>query len=290
MKSLVMLLALAACAHRTKPVEKTTPNATSTAMPSKSTPGGSNPIEFAAMGTVWRITLESDSKTFSKKALKEKLLNEVVVLERAFSDWTNDSELRRLEIAGLTTLQTPSPLFMSGLRLAQEAYQLTHGTFDITIGAVQWRALSTPVGLGQLRLSGSSFRFQRDPKRLTFGGLIKGAATGRLARILVDAGATAFSIDAGGGNEAHLTAGATEVHFVSQSNSHQEAKQHIFDPQNPRKALRRFAIVRCESPLTARANWFREAGLADALSTALVVDTSLSDLPANCQVKFEQAR
>lgn len=255
--------------------------------------GAISEITFSSMGTVWIIQI-SDRKSINLQSLQRALMEEALLFDRTFSDWMKDSELRKLERSGLTQKQIPSALFMRGLKLAVENYQISEGRFDITVGAVIWKALENPVGLSQLVIEGNAFHFNQDPKRLTFNGFIKGSATGAMAERLRAAGLRNFMINGGGGNYVAMGTRAgenwiseqasfspREMIFVSHSNSQQDATQHVIDPAHPNQKIERQATVICRASAKPQ-SWFREAGIADALSTALLINADLKNLPENC--------
>lgn len=253
------------------------------------------PLEFVGMGTVWKVWIQSPTdRSVSKKILAEDLSQEVQKLDVTFSEWNKKSELRSLEQRGLDKFQSPSREFMTALRWAQDFHRLTDGTFDITVGAVLWKARSAPVGQAQLEIDGQKFRFRTDPQRLSFGGFIKGAAVGRLAQKLRNSGIEVFRVDAGGGNliERHASGDMT---LISRSASHQGKNQHIINPQNPNQKLSQTVVLECvytakdREPASGTApDWAYESAKVDALTKALLIRPELTSLPQNCEVKFRQ--
>jgi hypothetical protein len=180
---------------------------------------------------------------------------------------------------------------MRGLRASEKAFKSTHGIFDITVGAVLWKKATAPVGQRHLVLSGDRFRFERDPLRLTFGGIAKGMAVGELATKLYESGLRDFKIDAGGGNLALAGAFAsasqlgnaepTAVTFVSSSSATNHGEQHLLDPSRSDRKVSGHASLACRGSAGDSANWAELSGLADAYSTALVIEPSL-ELPSAC--------
>ncbi|MBS1983768.1 MAG: FAD:protein FMN transferase [Bdellovibrionales bacterium] len=239
------------------------------------------------MGTVWTLDFVANDRSVDTRTLQDALMREALAVDRTFSEWSEDSELRQLEKAKLTRANIKaSPLFIRGLRLAQDAWNLSDGAFDITVGAVVWKAAAQPVGLGELVWKGDTFSFRKDPLRLTFAGIIKGAAVGELAAKIYKSGVKRFTLSAGGGNVA--VAGPTHIEFISRSQSDQHGEQHVFDPSAPTRKLERSTEVTCTSSYNAPETWFHMSGIADALSTALIVKPQLDKLPQNCQANLKQ--
>jgi thiamine biosynthesis lipoprotein ApbE len=235
-------------------------------------------LRWSAMGTVWSVQTNAEVAPRLREALERECLR----YEATFSDWSQDSELRRLEKGGLSGWHAASPLFLEGLRLAQQAWNETRGAFDISVGAVIWKARSQPVGLKSLRVEAKRFRFSEDPKRLSFGGLAKGMAVGALAHMLARSpGIDAFRIDAGGGNAVRASRARDEFIWISRSASQPGPRAHIIDPTQAGRSLEASAALRCSSRWSESAQAPAFSGLADAWSTALVVDPSLPP-PAHC--------
>lgn len=260
-------------------------------------------VSFFAMGTAWAIYLGPGEDRSARASVRNATLREVALLEKTFSEWAKNSELRKHERAGLTKPQVASTSFLQGLLLAKDAYALTDGIFDITIGGVMLAKLKEPAGYDKLVIQGDKFSFTKDPKRLTFGGLIKGAAVSRVAAVLWRAGFRNFLIDAGGGNLAAAGSYRGESwlaetisdgvvvdtpQWVARSNSKQGHRQHIFDPQAPNRSIERTSVVLCRAS-TDPDLWFREGGLTDAFTKALIIRPDLRNLPQGCESRVSQS-
>ena len=297
----LLALGLVSCARLKKRPEAESAVPPPVATPKPAVRSGVIPITFSSMGTVWTIHIAKRG-SINEALLQQSLMEEALEVDRTFSDWMQDSELRKMERAGLTEQQLPSPLFMRGLLLARDVYKMTDRTFDITVGAVIWKKRENPVGMDKLVIQGKAFRFTEDPKRLTFGGLIKGSATGLMAARLREAGIKNFVIDAGGGNLAALGRSSegpwlpeqdnfesNSLVFVSNSNSYQKNDmQHVINPLEPTQKIDRSIQVVCKASDQTR-KWFREGGIADALSTALLVKPDLKNIPDNCLANMRQS-
>jgi len=230
----------------------------------------------------------------------ESQLNEY---ESVFSDWIEDSELRKHERRGLTQTISPSPLFLEGLRWSEKACLKSQGLFDITIGAVIWKVREKSIGCHKMVLSSTHFHFSEDPQRLSFGGLVKGALVASLAAtIRLELNKHEFMINAGNGN-LFLSKIYAKKYFqtntdllISNSHSHQNGSQHIFDPKmnpskistlNPTKFKRGFQVI-CQVSKRPLHTWREIGAFADAFSTSLVLSPDLDFHLDGCSVKITQ--
>ncbi len=240
---------------------------------------------FLAMGTKWHVSMSGVPAKRDFVLLKDKLVSFALHYEMVFSDWSEESELRRLEKAGLSKTQSPSELFFEGLLLAQEAYGETGGVFDITVGAVQWKALPEAVGLASLQTNTEkkTFRFEKDPRRLTFNGLVKGMALGEMASYLISENVRMFTIDAGGGNLVERLSDGS-LRFVSRSRVYRagtEGERHVWHPRDARYA-RESSEISCRVDDKSRSVLIRWGALNDAFSTARLVSVDWQ-LPPICE-------
>jgi hypothetical protein len=240
---------------------------------------------FLAMGTKWTVAMSGVPSKREFTVIKDKLISFALYYDMTFSGWTEESELRRLEKAGLDKTQSPSELFFEGLRLSQEAFGETGGVFDITVGAIQWRALPAAVGLSVLDidLEKKSFRFRKDPKRLTFDGIAKGMALGEMAAYLIEQGVKGFVIDAGGGNLVERTSSG-ELRFVSRSRvfkAGSDGDRHVWNPADARYVQEKSEIV-CTVEDTTRSRLIYWGALSDAFSTARLLSRDFQ-LPPICE-------
>ncbi len=244
---------------------------------------------FFSMGTRWNFSTTGVSPEKFQN-LKAKLTALALLYEETFSDWSESSELRKLEKSGLGNKQVPSALFWDGLLLAKDAYLLSHEKFDITIGDVQWKLRKFPYGLKHLKVDTKekSFSFSKPVKRLTFGGIAKGMALGDMAEMLLRSGIQEFRIDAGGGNIVEANRNG-ELKFVSKSRifaSGSASEIHIFDPNSKmslRKNLDEQIELHCSGAEFSRGALMRLGALSDALSTALLLDKTIPML-AHCKL------
>lgn|GEM_PF-1217611 len=298
------LTTLGACSHGEMTAVK----------PESDPDASSRRMVWAAMGTVWTLDyLAPPEFPFSATAEVEESVREVVYrYDMVFSDWAEDSELRRIERRGLTRWQEPSGLFLEGLRYAKDAWDATGGAFDITIGAVQWKAARRSVGMDKVRIQGQRFRFVKDPRRLTFGGIAKGMAVGAVAMELLSRGVRDFRIDAGGGNLAlvgfadgksdswpeaqtyklrdgkvwHVSRSSAKAHRDSPDdfdpNGKEVATQHIWDPKDVTRALHARDVVICGA--AAKESQQRAGAFADVYSKAVLIRGTFR-VPKECFVR-----
>jgi hypothetical protein len=268
-KNLSLLLLLVGCSTRLAP----------------QTPAQVQEASFLAMGARWTVAMSGVPTRRDFTVLKDKLASFALHYEMVFSDWSEDSELRRLEKSGLTQTQAPSELFFEGLLLAQEAFGETAGVFDVTVGAIHWKAADTAVGLQTLHtnVQKKTFRFEKDPRRLSFGGLVKGMALGDMASYLIAEGVRGFSINAGGGNLVErLSSG--QLRFVSRSRIYKagtDGDRHIWHPKDARYVQERAEVI-CSVEERSRSQLIRWGGLSDAFSTARLLSHEFQ-LPPICE-------
>lgn len=247
--------------------------------------------EFVSMGTVWKVSAQTSKKLDYNKTERE--LSQILFsYDMTFSDWNKESELRKLESLGLTSWKTPSPLFLKGLRYSQKIFKQTAGTFDITVGCKVWKVCDKAVGLDQLHMDGKKFQFKKDPKRLTFGGNIKGMAVGALAWYLYSHKIKSFYINAGGGNLAvrghewqkqvpYLKRVTKQTLFISHSYPLQKNQRHIFDPKKESSSKKQVSLS-CRVEPEKEENFLWQGATSDAWSTALSLNSKLN-LPENCR-------
>ncbi|MEO5668822.1 MAG: FAD:protein FMN transferase [Bdellovibrionota bacterium] len=240
---------------------------------------------FLAMGSKWTVAMSGVPSRGDFAVLKDKLISFALYYEMTFSSWSEESELRRLERDGLDKTQSPSELFFEGLRLSQEAFGYTGGVFDITVGAIEFKALPAAVGLSSLEVDPEkkTFRFKRDPKRLTFDGIVKGMALGEMASYLIEQNVKGFVIDAGGGNLVERTT-AGQLSFVSRSRIYKAGSnedRHIWNPRDARYVKEKSEVV-CKVDETKRSMLVRWGGLSDAFSKATLLSSDWQ-LPPICE-------
>lgn len=144
-----------------------------------------------AMRTRFELVLVGDHETHLRAA-GEEALKEIVELEHLLSRFKLDSDIGRINrFAARQPVRVDARTF----RLLQKAKQLsreTNGAFDITVGT-WWEQTSDAkaiVGIDNLLLDGETMTVQlaKEGVQLDLGGIGKGYAIERAAKILRDAG------------------------------------------------------------------------------------------------------
>jgi thiamine biosynthesis lipoprotein len=157
------------------------------------------------MGTLWTFTAEGDEAG----AAIEAALDTVASLERRLSNWSDASELSRLNAAGAGEVSEPLSAVLDSARALAEA---TVGAFDPTVesltlawdlrrkgrvpSAQELSAARARVDWRRLQLAGH--RVALGGTRLDLGGIAKGFALDRALSVLRARGVRAGSLDAGG--------------------------------------------------------------------------------------------
>jgi len=253
-------------------------------------------FSFVSMGCPWRVYYVNPKISIFHERLKKKLINKAAEYDETFSDWSEESELKRIEKKSYNLLLCSSPLFLKALIFAKDFYNKTEGVFDITLGQGSLEYLS-------LSPNKKCFKFsQKYPKNLTFNGFVKGMVLGDMAKIFIRSGLKNFYINAGNGNivfmldekhkdlfklpKEYFLKGYDKIYFLSQSKTEQEHNmkkhQHIYNPKNRNLKLGAESKVLCSGDLNQMKQWPKISGLSDALSTALTVNPKLT-IPKNCQ-------
>ena len=236
-----------------------------------------------AMGTVVRVS--AVVPVTSQSPLRELAERVIHSCDLTFSDWSEESELRRLERNGLTNWQTPTPLFLDLLRISREAHEQTNGFFDPAVGAVIWKVSSLPSArFSDLEWGPKgSFRFARDPVRLTFGGIAKGYCLGLLADRFEDNKVDVYRIDGGGGNRVERGPNQRLALHVSGSRATDRGgAPHLIDPKNAARVIQGARMVSCRR-VSRDESEAAVGARADVWSKALVLNPHLQ-LPLGCEL------
>ncbi|HXS82277.1 MAG TPA: FAD:protein FMN transferase [Methylomirabilota bacterium] len=157
------------------------------------------------MGTLWTFTAESHDAAPAIDAA----LDTVASLERRLSNWSDASELSRLNAAGEG--EVSDPLF-AVLDSARALAETTDGAFDPTVEALTlaWdlrgegrvpsasELSAARAGVGWRRLSLAGPHVTLGGTRLDLGGIAKGFALDRALSTLRARGVLSASLDAGG--------------------------------------------------------------------------------------------
>lgn len=246
------------------------------------------PVEWRgqAMGTEARLILNHPDPARATAILR-RVESELRRLEGIFTLYRADSELSRLNRAGV--LAAPSPEMVAALRLAEQVHAATDGRFDPTVQPL-WRAYAAGadaaaldrarglIGFDRVRVDETRIVLPRGTE-LTLNGIAQGHIADRIATMLRAEGAQHTLVDMGeisaiGGRTARDPwrvglADGGEVELADRALAVTEAAgfsfdadgllPHLIDPETgtPRSAWRRIAVI---AP---------QAALADALSTGL---------------------
>jgi thiamine biosynthesis lipoprotein len=170
-----------------------------------------------AMGTVVQITFWTDDEPAAGEAA-EAVFAEFRRLDAMMTTWTEDSEVSRINAAaGVKAVKVSDETFAVIAR-AQEISKRSKGIFDITVGAFQglWKFDEDRDGTvpdaaevkKRLALVGwkhivldkkkRTVRLKKKGMKITLGGIAKGYAVDRAAKILWDRGFVDFILQAGG--------------------------------------------------------------------------------------------
>ncbi|HEV8262855.1 MAG TPA: FAD:protein FMN transferase [Burkholderiales bacterium] len=239
------------------------------------------------MGTVFDV-LAYGPRPQTERAIQD-ALSEIERLDAILSHYKAASELRRLPRAARDAAATVSPELYEVLAESLRFSRLSSGAFDVTVAPLvrAWRSEEQPdeatlqrlrscTGWEKIRLEPPNrVRILSDCLELDLGGIGKGYAADRAARVLQQAGVRSALVNAGSSSILALEpppgcegwavdlprgAGAIQLARSSLSTSEQ-AGGHIIDPASGRPASSSWAVTVVAHTATA----------ADALSTALLV-------------------
>ncbi len=173
--------------------------------------------QFQAMGTHFAVTIFCDDERKAEIVLSQ-AEEEVIRLNRIFSDYLDDSEVTKLSKAAGNEGATPiSRELWDVLKFAQELSVRTDGVFDVTIGPLSrlWRRAfrrdempdSSAVADNLSLVKHQNLSLQHEMKaayltkpgmRIDLGGIAKGYTMDVLADLIRGQGVHRFLIDAGG--------------------------------------------------------------------------------------------
>jgi thiamine biosynthesis lipoprotein len=168
------------------------------------------------MGTICEIRVWAEASGNAEAAFAV-AFQEVDRLDRVFSYYRKDSELAHVNVGAANTDFEVSPEFWQLTQFAFQWWKRSRGTFDVTVGplAKVWgfhggspcipsdrdlEEARAKIGSEHLHLiSGKqAIRFRKPGMELDFGGLAKGYAAERAARLASRAGAVAVLVNLGG--------------------------------------------------------------------------------------------
>lgn len=179
-------------------------------------------FERPQLGTIVTVKLLSDSKHVAK-ASAERAFAKIESLQRIFTDYETDSEVRQLAASESSAYDSPTSIskpLSEVLDHAQQISRRTGGAFDVTVGPLVrlWRRAArtkeapseqriqealASVGYRHLELSqdaelGPAIFLARPNMRLDLGGIAKGYIADAALAVLVESGHRIALVDAGG--------------------------------------------------------------------------------------------
>ncbi len=251
-------------------------------------------LACAAMGTRFEIALEdADAHPAAEAAL-----DEVTLWHNRLSAFESSSVVAHIGRSGGEWVRVDAETFTL-LKLCRELWERTGGAFDPTVGplmeawgfrgaatdpgAVEAARACTGMHLVELDEPGRRVRLVHPGVRLDLGGIGKGWAIDRALEVLRDAGVRRALIHAGtssvgaigrwpialrleGGQTRPITLENACLSVSAPRGRVVEGKGHILDPRTGAPAPSRVATA---------AAIHASASVAEAVSTALVVDPSL---------------
>lgn len=226
------------------------------------------------MGTHWSFEIFEEGSPADFSKLNLRLEAQLHNFENIFSEWVPESENRSLEKTGFTQWQRPSKEFWDLLMLSEYFFRMTNGLFDPSVAKFKLE-IPSPGSWSDFEVHSTvsqTFRFSKNPGRLTFGGILKGYLLGEFVFFLRNKGLKNFRINAGNGNK--VLSLPHSVVFDSFSFYKQTNQIHIFHPVRGREISASWAShVRCTMTPSAHSNPSDHANLlflgsaSDVLST-----------------------
>jgi thiamine biosynthesis lipoprotein len=216
-------LVLVACKRAPEPTmspepaaTRSAPNASGTA-PKVEAPRAVVAAHYAAMGTSVDMKVWSDREKEAREAM-DAAHAEIVRLERMMTTWREDSEVARINASAGGAAVPVSHELLEVLQGAREIYDASGGVFDITFyglkglwhfdqdatndipseDAIKARLPLIDGSKVELDATKSTVRLPTKGMLINLGGIAKGYAVDRAARVLADRGFTDVVVQAGG--------------------------------------------------------------------------------------------
>jgi thiamine biosynthesis lipoprotein len=181
-----------------------------------------------AMGTSVQITIWSDDEATAAEAAKA-VFAEMERLDRMMTTWLPESEVSQINTGAGTTAVKVSDETFTVIARAVEVSKASRGLFDITVGAYGglWKfdedmdgtlPAATDVAARKKLVNWKDIvldkrrhtvKLRRKGMKITLGGIAKGYAVDKAAKVLVDAGLSDFILQVGGDMYVSGTKGAT---------------------------------------------------------------------------------
>ena len=171
--------------------------------------------QHEAMAATWTLYLYAPSETAAAGA-SDAAFAEVDRINDLLSNYSETSELSRINRLAAQELVTTDPETFAFLEAAQHWSAVSNGAFDITVGALmkswgffrkqgqvptaeQMRVLRSETGWAKMRLDAATrgVRFTAPGVELDPGGIGKGFAVDAVLRVLRESGVAAAEISAG---------------------------------------------------------------------------------------------
>ncbi|NMA47623.1 MAG: FAD:protein FMN transferase [Lentisphaerae bacterium] len=173
-------------------------------------------MDFTVFNTLCRLSVWSLPPAKSE-ALFAELNQQLRLLHDCINVYDPKSELSAINRNAASAPVTCSPMLWDILMSAREAWRISDGAFDVTIGPLmqlwgfygkqqiapsqdEMQAVRQKVGLDKVRFDEQqhSVAFSVPGMRLDFGGIAKGYALDMAGKILAQHGADIFLLDLGG--------------------------------------------------------------------------------------------
>ncbi|MGD1068811.1 MAG: FAD:protein FMN transferase [Bryobacteraceae bacterium] len=176
-------------------------------------PSGSVKIQRAMMGTLWNIEVVDHGRSDDARKAIDRAYAEIARIEDLMSEWKPASPISQLDdAAGLHAVEVPAEL-REIIERSIRYSQITEGTFDIT-----WRGMGNiwhfddtfavpsaaavaeakkKINYRAIRIEGNRIYLPQGTN-IGLGGIAKGYAIDRAARVLADSGFTDSLVDGGG--------------------------------------------------------------------------------------------
>ena len=193
-----------------------------------------------ALGSGAELRLYHPNPAIAQSLIKRSL-DEVARLEKVFSLYRDDSQIKQLNRTG--SLKNPSPDMLAVLSQSRYVHQLTQGAFDPTVQTL-WNLYAdwfskhpnskTPpphlaqavkhIGFQHVQFNNREVRFTQPKMGITLNGIAQGYITDRITTLLQHAGLTHALIDMG------------ELRHLDTEHKYPE-KISVRDPKNPKGIL-----------------------------------------------------
>jgi FAD:protein FMN transferase len=180
-------------------------------------PANNKPLRFThgAMGTIFEIKIDHSDSAYASAAAVQ-VFQLVDRLEQYLSHYIQNSDVRRISSLEIGQSTRVSLETFECLQQCREMYSLSHGVFDVTIGALYhaWltsaKSLKQPtvaeisrarehIGLNHLELdeANCSVIMTGGPVQLDLGGFGKGYALDKAAELLADWDIESYMLNGG---------------------------------------------------------------------------------------------